>query len=270
MHVPLELKSTNVADLNRQFQISVNFNQKKYPRKHSERHNTQILTRRSLWKCLCTDVWMYPRGEPSCHRHRMQWDDHRVKTWQGQTKWQGEKSHFMWKNRKGYHSLIPRTAHPVRVPVERVEEFLPFYTPHFHRLVIWSRDQPLAIAGEMNASNACCVSFEHCRLALSVTHIHDNASRTNTNNTLELKSRYLYSHAGCPKSNRLISGWRCHQRSTWRKMNTSNNICVSHKPKRPCFWSEIPDHKVFVTGSSSCKWSCKWLYWDVLLQENRR
>lgn len=177
MHVPLELKSTNVADLNRQFKISGPI-RILYPQKDSERNNAPILTRRSLWKCLCTDVQMYPRGEPSCHRHRKQRDDHLVKTWQGQIKWQWEKSHFMWQNRKGYtHSLIPRTAHPVGVPVERIKEFLPFDTPHFHRLVIWSRDQPLAIAGEMNASNARCVSFEHSRLTLSVTHIDNNASR---------------------------------------------------------------------------------------------
>lgn len=108
MHVPLELKSTNVADLNRQFQISGPIHIP-YPQKDSEMSNAQILTRRSQWKCLCTDVQMYPRGEPSCHRHRKQRDDHLVKIWQGQIKWQWEKSHFMWQNRKGYTQS--RTSH---------------------------------------------------------------------------------------------------------------------------------------------------------------
>lgn len=41
MHVPLELKSTNVADLNRQFKISGNFSpiNIQYPQKDSERTN---------------------------------------------------------------------------------------------------------------------------------------------------------------------------------------------------------------------------------------
>ncbi len=98
MHVPLELKSTNVADLNRQFEISVNLNPKN--KDSGKKQQCSILTLRSLWKCWCTDVRMYPRGEPSCHHHRKQQDDHLVKTWQGQTKWQWEKSHFMRQTRK--------------------------------------------------------------------------------------------------------------------------------------------------------------------------
>ncbi len=53
-------------------------------------------------------------------------------------------------------------------------------------------------------------------------------------------------------------------------MDTCDDICVTHKPERSGFGSEVPDHKVLVTGSSSCKRICKWINWDVLRREKRR
>lgn len=62
---------------------------------------------------------------------------------------------------------IPGTAHPVGVLVEGVDEFLPMHTPHFHRLVVWSSNQPLTIGGEAHTAYGCRVRFKPHRLSFA-------------------------------------------------------------------------------------------------------
>lgn len=55
--------------------------------------------------------------------------------------------------------MLPGTAHPVGVLVERVNKTVAGDAPHFDGLVIGGRRQPLAIMGESNTSHGSRMSF---------------------------------------------------------------------------------------------------------------